>query len=430
MKHSFYSLASWAVTATLVLTGCSEKKSVEGASPNPAASASAAAAPLATLTASAPASVASAATPPGPPVSVTTAKAESRDMAVSLRTTGTVFPLASVDIKAQTNSLVTKMHIKGGQFVRAGDPLFTLDGRAEEANLAKARAQLAKDQASLADTQRQLKRAQELLAQNFVAKSVVDTAQAAVDAASATLLADEAAIDAARVALSYTQISSPLNGRAGALSVSIGTALQSNVSPIVTITQLDPIAVTFNLPQRNLAQAIAALKDGGAKVTATLADNGGSFEGRLYFVDNAVDAASGTVRARAKFDNKAGRLWPGAFVEISQTINTLKDAVLVPQAALIQGARGTIVYVVEDGKAVMRPVKQVAGQSGEAAITGVTAGESVVVDGKQNVRPGATLVERPKEAKAGAPAPPAATASAGASEAVSAPAGASSRGAP
>ena len=422
MNYSYSSLALCAVVAALVLPGCSDKKPADPAAPSPAAST----APAATPGASAPASAASAATPPGPPVSVTTAKAEARDMAVSLRTTGTVFPLASVDIKSQTNSVVTKMHINGGQFVRLGDPLFTLDGRAEEANLAKARAQLAKDQAALADTQRQLKRAQELLAQNFVAKSAVDTAQAAVDSASATILADQAAIDAAKVALSYTQITSPLNGRAGALSVSIGTALQNNVSPIVTITQLDPIAVTFNLPQRNLAQAIAALKDGGAKVTATLADGGGSFQGRLYFVDNAVDPASGTVRARAKFDNKEGRLWPGAFVEISQTINTLKEAVIVPQAALIQSARGTIVYVVEDGKALMRPVKQVAGQSGEAAITGIAAGEAVVVDGKQNLRPGVLVVERPKEAKSGASA----SAAAGAPASTPVPAGASSRSAP
>lgn len=394
--------SSWALIAaalTLGLLGCGDKKPAETSAPSAVASA-----PVAAPGASAPASGASAPAPSGPPVSVTTAKAEARDMAVNLRTTGTVFPLASVDIKAQASSVVTKMHINGGQFVRAGDPLFTLDGRAEEANLAKARAQLAKDQAALADTQRQLKRAQELLAQNFVAKSAVDTAQAAVDAAAATLLADNAAIDAARVALSYTQINSPLSGRAGALSVSIGTALQSNVSPIVTITQLDPIAVTFNLPQRNLAEAIAALKDGGAKVTATLADGGGSFQGRLYFVDNAVDPASGTVRARAKFDNKEGRLWPGAFVDISQTLNTLKDAVVVPQAALIQSARGTIVYVVEDGKATLRPVKQVGGQTGEAAITGVMPGETVVVEGKQNLRPGTSVVERTKEPKAAASA--------------------------
>jgi len=422
MNYSYSSLALCAVVAALVLPGCSDKKPADPAAPGPAASA----APTATPGASAPASAASAATPSGPPVSVTTAKAEARDMAVNLRTTGTVFPLASVDIKSQTNSVVTKMNINGGQFVRAGDPLFTLDGRAEEANLAKARAQLAKDQAASADTQRQLKRAQELLAQNFVAKSAVDTAQAAVDSAAATILADQAAIDAAKVALSYNHITSPLSGRAGALSVSVGTALQTNVSPIVTITQLDPIAVTFNLPQRNLAEAIAALKDGGAKVTATLADGGGSFQGRLYFVDNAVDPASGTVRARAKFDNKDGRLWPGAFVEISQTINTLKDAVIVPQAALIQSARGTIVYVVEDGKALMKPVKQVGGQSGEAAVTGIAAGDSVAVDGKQNLRPGSVVVERPKEPKPGASAP----AAAGTTASAPAPAAASSRSAP
>jgi RND family efflux transporter MFP subunit len=234
------------------------------------------------------------------------------------------------------------------------------------------------------------------------------------------LLADQAAIEAARVALSYTQMNAPLSGRAGSLSVSIGTALQANVSSTVTITQLDPIAVTFNLPQRNLAQAIAALKDGGAKVTATLADGGGSFQGRLYFVDNTVDTASGTVRARARFDNKEARLWPGAFVEISQTINTLKDAVVVPQAALIQTARDTIVYQVLEGKAVSRPVKQVGGQSGEAAVTGISAGDVVVVDGKQNLRPGSVVVERPKDAKPGTPAPDAATAGPAAAAAPSA----------
>ena len=422
MNHSYYSLALCAVVAAFVLPGCSDKKPADAAAPSATASAAAAAAPGA----SAPAAGASAATPAAPPVSVTTAKAEARDMAVNLRATGTVFPLASVDIKSQTSSVVTKMHINGGQFVRTGDPLFTLDGRADEANLAKARAQLAKDQAALADAQRQLKRAQELLAQNFIAKSAVDAAQAGVDTASAVLLADQAAIDAVKVALSYNHLTSPLSGRAGALSVSIGTALQANISPIVTITQLDPIAVTFNLPQRNLAEAIAALKDGGAKVNATLADGGGSFQGRLYFVDNAVDTASGTVRARAKFDNKEGRLWPGAFVEISQTINTLKDTVVVPQAALIQSARGTIVYVVEDGKALMKPVKQVGSQSSDAAVTGIAAGESVVVDGKQNLRPGSLVVERPKEAKPGASAPAAGPATAAASR----PAGASSRSTP
>jgi RND family efflux transporter MFP subunit len=412
MNHFFTLSALCGATLLGALLGCSDKKAADNgvASALPAASA--------------PAAAASSTTPPGPPVSVTTVSADARDMALNLKAMGGVFPLASVDIKAQTSSVVTKIHIQGGQFVRAGDLLFSLDARADEANLAKARAQLAKDQAALADTQRQLRRAQDLLAQNFIAKSAVDTAQAAVDTASATILGDQAAIDAAKVALSYHQVISPLNGRAGALNVTIGTAIQANATPFVTITQIAPIAVNFNLPQRNLADAIAALKDGGAKVTATLADNGGSFQGRLYFVDNAIDPASGTVKARAEFPNKDARLWPGAFVEISQTINTLKDAVVVPQAALIQAARGTLVYVVQDGKAVQRPVKQVAGQNGEAAVTGLNVGESVVVDGKQNLRPGALVVERPKEAKTGTPAPETAATKA------PSPAGTSSRNAP
>ncbi|MCF8147259.1 MAG: efflux RND transporter periplasmic adaptor subunit [Sulfuritalea sp.] len=387
---------------TLSLVACSDKKDAEKAASvsAPAPSASSASAPAPTPAASG----ASAAAPPGPPVSVTTVKAELRDMAVVLKATGTVMPLTSVDVKAQASTLIKTVHIKEGQFVKAGDLMFTLDARSDEANVAKARAQLAKDQATLADAQRQFKRSQQLFSQNFISQGAVDTTQAVVEAATATVAADQAAIDAAHVALSYAQVRAPHSGRAGAISVSSGSAVQSNASTLVTITQLDPIAVGFSLPQRNLVDAIAALKDGGASVTATLADNGGSFKGKLKFVDNTVDAASGAVKAKAVFANKEERLWPGAFVEISQTVSTLKEAVIVPQAVIIQGARGTIVYVVEDGKAVMRPIKQLMGQNGEAAVTGLQAGETVVLDGKQNVRPGSVVVERAKDPKANAPA--------------------------
>ena len=425
MNSSYYSLAMSVAVICLGLPGCGEKKSIENAPPNAAIKAPTQAATQGAAP-SAPGASTPTSTPSGPPISVTTARAETRDMAINLKASGSVFPLASVDIKAQTSSVVTKLHIRDGEFVRAGQPLFSLDTRADEANLAKARAQLTKDQATVADAQRQHQRALELKAQNFVAQSALDSAQTAVESANATLAADQAAIDAARVAVSYGQINSPLSGRAGALTVNVGTALQSNITSLVTITQLDPIYVNFNLPQRNLADAIAALKSGGAKVTATLADNGGSFQGRLSFVDNAVDPSSGTVRARALFPNKDGRLWPGAFVEISQTINTLKDTVVVPQAALVQSARGTVVYVVEDGKAVLKPVKQISSQSGEAAVTGINAGDSVVVDGKQNLRPGALVVERTKEAKTGVPAPVAASSAA----AAPAPLGSSSRSTP
>ena len=378
----------------LGLWGCSGKSDVANAT-SPATGASAAA------TASIPAGAASAA---GAPVTVTTALAQQRDLPVVLKATGTVTALTSVDVKAQVTSVVTKVHIEEGQFVKAGQLMFTLDSRADEANVAKAKAQLAKDTAALSDAKRQLARSKDLLAQNFISQGALDTAQAGVDGLSATLAADQAAIDAAKVALSFDHITAPHAGRAGLVPVSAGSAVQANVTTLVTITQLDPMGVAFSLPQRNLGDALAALKGEGAPVTATLTDNGGVFKGRLQFVDNLVDASSGSLKAKAVFDNKEGKLWPGAFVEVSQTVNVLKGAVVVPQAALIQGARGTVVYTVEDGKAVSKPVQLVYAQGLDAAVTGVLAGDKVVVEGKQNVRPGARLTERAADPKQAASA--------------------------
>ncbi len=337
----------------------------------------------------------------GAPVTITTAVAVSRDMPVVLTATGTVVPLNSVDVKSQVSSVVAQVHVREGQFVKAGALLFSLDARADEANAAKARAQLAKDQAALADAQRQLARAQQLLAQNFVSQGAVDTAQAQVDGQAATIAADRAAIDAVRVALSNAHIVAPLAGRVGQVPVSVGTAVQANLTTLVTVTQLDPIAVAYSLPQRHLADGLSALKDGGAAVTAQLADGAGRFAGRLRFVDNLVDASSGTVKAKAVFENKDNRLWPGAFVEVSQTLSVLKGAVQVPQAAIIQAARGPIVYVVEDGKATARPVQTLYAQDGVAAVTGVNAGDAIIVDGRENVRSGSAVVERVKDVTGG-----------------------------
>ena len=351
--------------------------------------------------ASAPAGAASAA---AAPVTVSTVKALKRDLPVLLKAAGSVTPLTSVDIRSQVSSSVSKVHIRDGQFVKAGDLLFTLDARTDEANVAKARAQLAKDNASLADAQRQWARAQQLLAQNFISQGALDTTRAQVDSQLAVVAADQAAVDATRVALSYARITAPNAGRAGSIGVSAGSAVQANVTPLVTITQLDPIAVAFSIPQRNLGDALAALKDGGAQVTAALADNAGKFSGRLKFVDNAVDASSGSVKVRAEFANPDGKLWPGAFVEVSQTVSTIKDGVVIPQAAIIQSARGTIVYVVEQGKAVLKPVKLLYAQGDDAAVSGVSEGETIVLVGKQNLRPGSAVVERPAgEASASAP---------------------------
>lgn len=378
-------LALATVASVLALTACGEKKDASSApAPAPASAAS-------------PAAAASSA---GAPVSVTTEKAQLRDMPVVLKATGTVTSPASVEVRAQVSSTVKVVHIHEGQFVKAGDLLFTLDARTDEANVAKARAQLAKDMAALADARRQLARAQQLLAQGFISQGALDTNQAQVDAQMAAVASDQASVDAARVALSYARVVAQTAGRAGAIGVSAGSAVQANVTPLVTITQLDPIAVAYSVPQRNLPDVLAALKDGGAAVKASLSDGAGSFSGRLSFVDNAVDASSGAVKVKASFDNKAGQLWPGAFVEVTQTVSTFKDAVVIPQAAIIQTARGTIVYVNEHGKAALKPVKLIFAQGADAAVTGIQAGDLVVMDGKQNLRPGAALVERANSVKA------------------------------
>ena len=368
-----------------------------GPPPGPSAAGSAASGGVPAM----PSAGASAAAAPAPPVTVTTVKVEMKDLAVRLRSAGVVTPIRTVDVKPQVNSVITKVNVKDGQYVKAGDLLFSLDARTEEANIAKAQAQLAKDSAALADAQRQLRRAQDLLARQFISQGSVDTNLAAVESWQATVNADKAAIDATRVAQSYARISAPQSGRVGVVNVSAGSAVEANKTVLVTITQISPIAVTFTLPQRNIADALAGLQKDGAPVTATLPDNGGTFKGKLQFVDSAVDTASGVVKAKAYFKNDDEKLWPGAFVEVQQVLREVKDALVVPQAAVIYGARGTTVYVVENGKAVVRPVKVLQPQGAEVAVSGVEAGESVVLDGKQNLRPGSAVVERAKENKDG-----------------------------
>ena len=373
----------------LLMLGCSGKTES-----SPAAAASGAASPAAT-----PASGAASA-PAGGLASVTTVKAQKKDLNVTLKATGTVVPLNVVDVRTQVNSIIKAVHFKEGQFVKAGQLLFTLDTRPDEANVAKAAAQLAKDNVALADAKRQYERAKQLFAQNFISQGSVDTAQALVDGVNATVVADQAALEAAKVSLSYTRIVAPASGRAGAVNVFVGSAVQINVTTLVTITQMDPIGIQFSIPQRNLSDALAALQE-GASVKALLADGGGSFKGKLQFVDSAVDASSGAVKAKAVFPNKDNKLWPGAFAEVQQTVSSIPDAVVIPLASIVQGARGTIVYVVEDGKAVLKPIKLVYSEAGEAAVTGVKPGDAVVLDGKQNLRPNVPVVERNKDNKEG-----------------------------
>ncbi|MFO1327917.1 MAG: efflux RND transporter periplasmic adaptor subunit [Rubrivivax sp.] len=399
--------APLALLATALLAGCGPGTPAGGAAGAGASTAAATGASAASA-------------PALPPVSVTTVVARRRDLPVTLDATGSVVPEKSVEVRPQLTSVITQVHVREGQFVKRGDALFTLDARSDEANVARLQAQLAKDQAALADAQRQLSRSRELLAQNFISQGAVDSNTTLVESAQAAVAADRAAIDAARVPLAYARIAAPSAGRVGAINVFPGTAVQANVTPLLTVTQLDPIGVSFAVPQRHLADLLAALKSGDAKVSATLGEGGGTLVGRLDFVDNGIDAASGTVRAKAKFDNPKQQLWPGAFVRASLTVRTLEQAVVLPQAVIIQSTRGSIVYVVADGKAAVRPVQVLAVQGDDAAVSGLKGGERVVLDGRQNLRPGAPVVERPREGGRGASGVASGAASGGAGRAASA----------
>ncbi len=348
----------------------------------------------------------------GPPVSISSVRAQQKDLPIFLQATGAVTPVSSVDVRSQMTSVVTNVHIKEGQFVRKGELLFSLDARPDEANVNKAQAQvaksvaqIAKDEAALAESQRQLARSKQLVEKNFVSQGALDTAQSNVDAQNAVIAADKAALDAdkaalaaAKIPLSYSRIVAPGAGRIGTISVFQGSAVQANQTPMVTITQLDPIAVAFNLPQRNLSSVLSILKSGGAQVRVTFPESGKSVNGKLSFVDTAVDTNSGTVKAKALFDNKDQALWPGAFVNVSVQIEALKDAIVIPQATIIQTIRGSIVYVIDkDNKAAVRPVQIVQNFGEEAAVTGLKPGERIALDGRQNLRPGSTAVERPRD---------------------------------
>ena len=334
-----------------------------------------------------------------PPVSVTTVTLQRRDWPVMLAANGIVTSLNTVEVRPQISSVIVQVHIKEGQFVKAGQPMFTLDSRNDQANLAKAEAQLQKDQAALADAERQLERSRDLVTQNFIAQSAVDTTATNVASQRAVVAASRAAVTAARVAVGYNRIVAPSSGRAGAINVFAGSYVQPGGTPLVTITQLDPIAVSFTLPQRNLGDALAGLRAGEVAVQARLPDGQTRLDGRLQFVDNTVDAASGSVKVKAVFGNDRLLLWPGAYVNVQLRVQTLKDVIVVPQAAIAQGATDKSVFVVgPDGRAAQRRVEVLASGGSEAVVSGLEAGERVVVEGKQNLRPGSPLRERAADA--------------------------------
>ena len=330
---------------------------------------------------------------PGPaPVPITATVVEKRDVPVRLRANGTVVALQSVDLRAQLTSTVREVHIREGESVARGQLLVSLDSRAEEAALKKAEAQVQKDRADLANAQRTLERQRQLFAQKFIAQAALDAAQNQVDALAGQLAVDTAAVESAKVALANTQVRASFAGRTGAIGVRAGSLVQPGGAVIVTVAQVDPIQVSFTLPERELPGLRKALADGPVTATVEPADGQGPLAGRVNFLDNAVDSATGTIRVKAEFANPASRLWPGMFVNVAVAPRTLAGAAVVPVQAVQTGPESRFVYVIAEDRTVSPKTVTLAHVDGAiAAVAGIEPGVRIVVEGAQNLRPGSTV---------------------------------------
>ena len=344
--------------------------------------------------------------PGGPqaPTVVNVVTPQRQDVGVDVAANGTVSPKQTVDLRPQTTSTIREVHIREGQFVKAGQLMFSLDDRSDRAAVAQAQAEVARGKATLADLERQYKRSQELVAQKFLAQSAVDTLQSQVEAARAALAANTAAVQASQVSASYTAIRAPMSGRVGAINVYPGSLVQPTTS-LTTITQLDPIDVAFTLPESALGALLAAQKQGKVAVEARTGGDAKPVTGELVFVDNTVDPSTGTIRLKAQFGNADGLLWPGQYVNTRVTVRTIKDAVVIPQNAIIINAQGTFVYVMEkDGTARLAPIQRQHSFGVNAAVTGLAGSEQIITEGKQNLRPGGKVRLATGSKQQGAPA--------------------------
>nr|WP_255537986.1 efflux RND transporter periplasmic adaptor subunit [Polynucleobacter sp. 15G-AUS-farblos] len=335
----------------------------------------------------------------GGPTTVTTITVEKKDIPLVIEATGTMVSNAIVDIRPMVTNTVAKIHVKDGQEVKAGDLLFTLDNRNDTANYERLKA-LAED------AQKQYLRAQELVSKNFISRAGLETAMANAKSA-------QAAARSAEVQLSYDSIRSPITGRAGIVNVFPGSLVQasnvvttatsstatSSVGSMVTITQLNPINVQFVIPEKDIPILLENQLDGEPlTVKVTVGDSGKkTYEGKVLVIDNQVDPSIAAVRVKAQIPNDSMTLLPGQFARISLVANTLKDALSVPSEAIVMSARGRIVYIVDqDGKAVLKPIKLVYEYKGTSVITGIENGDKVIVEGKQNLRPGGKVREAKK----------------------------------
>jgi RND family efflux transporter MFP subunit len=337
--------------------------------------------------------------PAGPAVPVQLASVQQQDVPLWLRGLGQVKPQQSVEIRSQVDGLLQEILVQEGQLVSAGQLVARIDDRAINAALSQAKAELDVVQAQLDIAKRDLQRYQNLTQSQAISAQQKDQQQAQVQQLQAELRRVQATINAQQVQLSFTQITSPISGQVGIRNVDAGNYVRpSDAQGLFSVVQLDPISVEMALPQARLPQLQRLIqqirKQQAVEVQAYLQDGAELLAtGQLTVVDNRVASGSGTIKVKADFANPEHRLWPAQSVVVALNTERLSQALTVPQKAIQQGPSGSFVWKVEQGKATVQPIQLLHTEGSMAVITGVSAGQQVVVDGQSRLRPGAMVTE-------------------------------------
>ena len=333
-------------------------------------------------------------------IPVLVAQAETRDVPIYLEGLGTVQASATVTVKPMVDGPLIEVRFKEGQDVHAGDVLVRIDPRTYQAALDQAVAKKKQDEATLANARLDVGRYAKLAATAYASAQQYDTARATVAQLEAQVQSDQAQIDSARTQLSYTTITSPIDGRVGFRQVDAGNIVHAaDATGLAVLTTLRPILVQFTLPQQSLPAVAAAMAEGAPDVLALPQDAGAAPDapvldrGTLTVLDNQVDTTTGTIRLRARFPNDRLTLWPGAFVTVQLKVDTRRDATVVPPVSVQRGPLGPYVYVVNADQTVSRRLVKLGHEDLLAAIVtaGLQPGERVVIDGASRLTDGAKV---------------------------------------